>query len=286
MFGRSLLASAVALAVFAVPAAAKDYAGTALNVIPSGQYGGLPVPAGADQQALMYDGLTPLFDQVTAPDLTKYFKSEALGSAGSPGPTHVESTPRKGLKIVRDAYNVPHLTGKSRDDLTWGSGWVAQEDRGLLLAQARYAARFAALDVPGIRAFDLVTGLKQVTVTKQADRIIEREQTHALKQQGKEGRAILHDVDVYVQGANARLRAEKSTQKPFKRVDIYSANALAGQIFGQGGGDEVRRSELLDALRGRLGDAKGSEVFNDLSEHQDEDTPVTIPGRFPYENVP
>src|SRR6195952_3849664 len=86
----------------AAPAAAKDYAPDALNIIPSGQYGGLPVPAGADQQALMYDGLTPLFDQVTAPDLTKYYKSEALGAGGSPAPTRVESTPRKGLQIVRD----------------------------------------------------------------------------------------------------------------------------------------------------------------------------------------
>src|SRR3954466_11518898 len=155
MFGRSLLASAVALAVFAVPAAAKDYAGTALNVIPSGQYGGLPVPAGADQQALMYDGLTPLFNQVTAPDLTKYFKSEALGPAGTPGPTHVQRTPRKGLKIVRDAFNVPHLAGRTRDDAIWGAGWVAREDRGLLLAEARYASRFAALDAPGISSIAL-----------------------------------------------------------------------------------------------------------------------------------
>ena len=41
----------------------------------------------------MYDGLTPLFDQVTAPDLTKYFKSEALGAAGSPArPDRVRPT--------------------------------------------------------------------------------------------------------------------------------------------------------------------------------------------------
>src|ERR1700712_4354640 len=94
MLRRTSLALAAAFLVAAAPAAAKDYAPDALNIIPSGQYGSVPIPAGADQQALMYDGLTPLFDQVTAPDLTKYFKSEALGAAGSPGPTHVEATPR------------------------------------------------------------------------------------------------------------------------------------------------------------------------------------------------
>ncbi|MEA2428270.1 MAG: hypothetical protein QOF37_1898 [Thermoleophilaceae bacterium] len=286
MLRRSLLACVVALAVSAVPASAKDYAGTALNIIPSGQYGSIPVPPGADQQALMYDGLTPLFDQVTAPDLTKYFKTEQLGTTGAPGPTKVEQTPRKGLTIVRDAFNVPHINGKTRDDVIWGAGWVLEEDRGLLLAQGRYPARMAALDAPGVDAFSLVTGLKQVKVTSQADAIINREQTGALRAAGKEGRGLLHDIDVYVQGINARLKAEKSSQKPWTRVDVYSINALAGQIFGQGGGDEVRRSELLNGLQQRLGTAQGQQVFDDLSEHQDADTPVTIDKSFPYEGVP
>ena len=283
MLRRALSVLAAAFLLIAAPASATDFAPGALNIIPSGQYGAFPAPSAADQQALMYDGLTPLFDQVTAPDLTKYFKSEALGAAGSPAPTTVEAVPRKGVKIVRDAFNVPHITGKTRDDVTWAAGWVLEEDRALLLAQGRYPARFAALDAPGINAFGLVTGLKQVTVTPQADHIIGKAQTTALKARGKEGRALLHDVDVYVQGINARLRFEKSTQKPWTRVDVYSINALAGQIFGQGGGDEVRRSQLLDALRKRLGASVGQTVWNDLSEHSDNDSPVTVSKRFPYE---
>ena len=58
--------TAAAFALTAAPAAAQDYAATARNIIPSGQYGGVPPPAGADAQAKMYDALTPLFDQVTA----------------------------------------------------------------------------------------------------------------------------------------------------------------------------------------------------------------------------
>jgi acyl-homoserine lactone acylase PvdQ len=275
-------AGAVFAALALTPSAgARDYAGTALNILPPGQYGGVPTPAGADEQAKMYDSLTPLFDQVTPADLTSAFKSERFGAADS-CPCQDEDVPRKGVTIKRDHFNVPHVTGRNRLDLSWAAGWIAQEDRGLLLAQARYPARFAALDVPGIRAFDLVTGLKQVTVTKQADRIINRQQTKALKALGKEGRAILRDIDAYVAGANARLRKEKSDQKPYTRVDIYAANALAGQIFGQGGGDEVRRSELLDALRDRLGDVPGTDVWNDLTETLDSDTPTTITDRFPY----
>src|SRR5947208_2931216 len=170
------LAVTAAFLAAAGPAAAKDYAPDALNIIPSGQYGALPVPAGADQQAVVFDGLTPLLDKVS-----------------------------------------------------------------------------------------------------------DTAQTGALKHAGKEGRALLHDIDVYVKGINARLRFEKSSQKPWTRVDVYSINALAGQIFGQGGGDEVRRAQFLDALRKRLGASQANTVFNDLSEHLDADTPVTINKRFPYE---
>src|SRR3954454_11500820 len=282
----AVLTSALALPLAPSPAAsARDYAGTALNIIPSGQPGGLPVPAGADAQAKMYDALTPLFDQVTPADLTATFKSERFG-AGDSCPCRTERVPRKGIRIVRDRFDVPHVTGRSRSDLDWAAGWVLEEDRGLLLAQGRYPARFAALDAPGVDAFGLVTGLKQVTITKQADKVIDREQTAALKSRGKEGRAALHDVDIYVAGVNARLRFEKSGQKPWARVDVYSINALAGQIFGQGGGDEVRRSQLLDALRTRLGKSPADTAFNDLSEHVDKDTPVTINKTFPYEQVP
>jgi hypothetical protein len=63
-------------------ALAKDYASTALNIIPSGEWGDVPVPKGADSQAKMYDGLTPLFNHVTVADLFKYYKSERLTDKG------------------------------------------------------------------------------------------------------------------------------------------------------------------------------------------------------------
>src|SRR5438876_1124123 len=155
----AVLSTAAVVLIAPVPAGAKDYAATARNIIPSGQLGGLPVPADAGVQAQMYD----------AP-------------------------------------------------------------------------------------------------TKQVDRVILRNSLEALGAAGRDGTALLHDVDVYVQGLNARLRHDKSTQKPWTRVDVFAANALAGQIFGQGGGDEARRSEILSGLRKSLGATRGQEAFDDLSE--------------------
>jgi hypothetical protein len=51
--GLGMLAT-LALTLAPSAAAATDYAATALNIIPSGQYGSAPPPAGADTQAKMY----------------------------------------------------------------------------------------------------------------------------------------------------------------------------------------------------------------------------------------
>src|SRR3954463_3403750 len=176
------LGSGVLALLAAGPARAKVFSGPPRNIIPSGQYGGVPAPPKADVQAKMYDALTPLFDKVTNADLNKDFKSEKLGKAGTPGPAKVEKVPRKGVRIVRDKFNVPHIYGKTHNDVVWAAGWILQEDRGLLLAEARYPARLAALDAPGISAINLIVGLKQVKATAQADQIIESQSTALLKQ--------------------------------------------------------------------------------------------------------
>ncbi|HKP91334.1 MAG TPA: penicillin acylase family protein [Thermoleophilaceae bacterium] len=274
----------VVLGPAAATALARDYAGFARNVVPSGQYGAVPPPAGADRQARMYDGLTPLFDRVTAPDLMRYFKSAALG-VGGPPPRRVEPTPRKGLRIVRDAFNVPHITGKTRDDATWGAGWVMAEDRALVLAVARGDSYLAAVDPPNLNAFDQVRAVRTFEPSARTRAFVAR-QTQVLKRAGPKGAQLLHDIDVYIQGLNARLEFDGGAQKPFARPDIYASNALLAQFLGQGGGDEARRSQFLDGLRKRFGPTGGLAVFNDLRERNDPETTVTVDGRFPYGRVP
>jgi acyl-homoserine lactone acylase PvdQ len=268
----------------AAPAPARDWAGVARNVVPSGQYGSVPPPPGADRQAKMYDDLTPLFDRVTARDLFRYFKSEALFVNGPP-PLRSEATPRKGLEIVRDAFNVPHVRGKTRDDATWGAGWLMAEDRALVLAVARGDSFLAAIDPPNVNAFDQVKAVRTFEPTAQTRAFVAR-QTGVLKAAGPKGAQLLHDFDVYLKGLNARLKFDGSSQKPWTRPDMYAVNALLAQFLGQGGGDEARRSEFLDGLQTRFGPARGFEVFDDLRERNDPETVHSIDGRFPYGKAP
>jgi acyl-homoserine lactone acylase PvdQ len=265
-------------------ALAKDYASTALNIVPSGQWGDLPVPAGADSQAKMYDGLTPLFGSVTTKDLFKYFKSEHFGTKGQ-GKLRVER-PRKGVVIVRDKFNVPHITAKTHDLLTWATGYVAGEDRHLLIDQARGDSRIAALDVPGVNAFSLVESLKTFVPSAQTEAILAR-QTQALKHAGAHGKELLHNADVYSQGVNAWYKHNGTPPNPpFTRNDVYAVNALAGQLFGRGGGNEVNSSMLLSGLEQRLGASQGTLLWNDLRERTDPEAVVTANGNFPYDPTP
>jgi acyl-homoserine lactone acylase PvdQ len=272
------------MALPASAGAATDYAATALNIFPSGQYGAVPPPAGADVQARMYDGLTPLFDDVRKADLFTYFKSEGLG-VGPDGPATTEPVPRPGVTIVRDKYNVPHVTGATHDDGVWAAGWIAAEDRGLLLQQARYNARVAAIDVPGVRALTLIQELENFQPSSQTEAAV-AEQTQVLENAGPEGQAVLHDIDVYISGINDYLAIHSPATAPWTRNDVYALNALKGQFVGQGGGDEARRSQFLAGLIDRLGKRKGMSVFDDLRQFKNPELATSVDGRFPYGSTP
>jgi acyl-homoserine lactone acylase PvdQ len=283
---RAVLAAAVVGLVTAgpVPAAERDFAATALNIMPSGQLGSFPPPAGADRQARMYDALTPKFDQVTTRDLTRDFKPAPFGTRGQ-CPCRVERVPRRGVRIVRDRFDVPHITATRADDLTWAAGWVTAADRALLLEALRSAARVAAIDAPGLSALDLLRSQRAFVPSDQTETEITR-QTRALRATGLKGRRVLHDIDVYVAGINAQLRRAGSSAKPWARNDVYAANALKGELFGQGGGDEARRSAFLSALQAQLGPQSGQLVFDDLRQRDAADHRASIPGSFPYAEVP
>ena len=277
------LAGALAIAALAPGvASASDFSIIAKDIVPSGEWGSAPPPPGADTQARMYDGLTPLFNHVSAAQLSQFFKPETLGVPANP--TRIER-PHSGVTIYRDSYDVPHVFGTTRDDVTWGAGWVIAEDRGLLLEQARYDSLVAAIDAPGLSALDLVSNLDNFTPSAQTEAEVSK-QTGALQASGARGRAVLHDIDIYLAGINAYLKATHSTEAPFTRVDIYAFNALKDQFVGEGGGDEAVRSEFLSGLERRLGAKRGRAVWNDLREAYDPEAPASVPGHVQLQAKP
>ena len=263
-----------------------DYAGQARNILAPGEYGSVPTTANSTDQARLYDALTPLKGNVTAADLQRDYKSELFGVQGRT--VRRESTGRPGLRILRDSFDVPHVYGRTRADVTFGAGYVAAEDRGLLLQEARGPAYAAALDIPGIDAFGLVTGLRTF-IPSPAARSFVAGQASVLQGMGRKGRQVLADFSSWVAGLNAyyaRNVPAASRPAPFNLGDAIAAFAFIGSIFGNGGGNEVGNSNLLASLEAAYGPGPGLSAFRDLKQTNDADAPTTIPKAFPYHGDP
>jgi Penicillin amidase len=254
----------------------------ARNILPSGQYG-TPGP-GASTQAEMYNALTPLFDRISSNDLFTDFKSEKLG-VDTDGPTTQESVPFPGVTLQRDRFNVPHIFASTHVGGVETAGWVLAEDRGLLLEQARYNSRVAAIDAPGLSAIGLTAGLQSFKPSAQTEAVV-AQQTKQLKKAGKEGKAVLRDIDSFVAGINAYLAATHSPAAPWTRNDVYAVNALKGQFLGQGGGREAQNSEFLSGLQQQMGRGRGFQAFNDFRQFKNPRNITSIKGTFPYGHIP
>ena len=189
------------------------------------------------------------------------------------------------MTIVRDKYNVPHVNATTYNGGIWAAGWIAAEDRFLLGEQARYNARVAAIDAPGLSALGLISGLKSFTPSAQTEAEVAK-QAQVLQNAGPEGQAVLRDIDTYISGINDNLEINHPSTAPWTRNDIYAVNALKGQFVGEGGGDEARRSQFLGGLQERLGQYRGKSVFNDLRQFKNPESPTTVDGTFNYGQIP
>jgi acyl-homoserine lactone acylase PvdQ len=269
--GFLLCALAATLLVAASPAARRsDYALIARNILPPGESGNAGRHA-TDQEKL-YDALTRLRGNVTAKTLRHLFKPESLGAVGK---TRRESVPRSGVRILRDAFGVAHVYGKTSADTEWGAGWVTAEDRWLILQLLRGPGRVAALDGP---PYDQSREFVPSAATERALGA----QFALVKRLGKKGREIIRDLDAYVAGINANFRKYHPGVKPWTRNDTIAAEAYLGARFGVGGGDEARRAEFLAQLEAQLGATQGRQVWDDLREQQDPETPNTASRSFGY----
>lgn len=279
------LGAAAATTLAAAPTAlARDYADTARNVLAPGQAGGLPTTPNSTDQIPLYDGLTPLAGNVTAADVERLFKPNVFGTRGQ-GPTRVEPTPNKRVRIVRDRWGVPHVTARRRQDVMYGAGFVSAEDRQILLELGRGPGRLAVLDAPGIDAFRLIVSGRSFTPSPQADQIVSR-QADVLRRAGSKGRQTLADIDAYVRGMNGYYTQSGQIQsgavKPWTRADMLAISGFIGSIFGRGGGSEYRNAQFLAALQNKLGDAAGRSVYDDLQRVTDPESPASVEKAAPY----
>jgi acyl-homoserine lactone acylase PvdQ len=285
----SLIAALLMFGVWSAAAAAEttlpDYSGSAYQILAPGEYGGLPPTENSFDQGILYNELTPLQGNVTTEDLEKYYLSEKFGVTG---PVVRTESPKPGVEIKRDKNDIPHIFGATREDVMFGSGYVAAEDRGLLLALGLGPAFAAAIGVPGINPFELLLTGRSFTPSVQGYTFV-AEQAKVLAEEGPEGEQVLQDLNSWAEGVNAyeeSLPPEDRLLPPLTATDAIAGFSLIGSIFGNGGGNEVVNSNFLANLTAKLGKKQGPKVFRDLREVNDPEAPTTITKPFPYDGEP
>jgi acyl-homoserine lactone acylase PvdQ len=261
----------------AATSAPREHAAASWNVLPPGQAGGVSFTKTSTDQLKLYDALTPLQDRVSATTIATTFKRAPLG-LGAEKPVRTER-PRKGVTITRDRWGVPHVVGKTAEDVAFGAGYATAQDRQLIMELLRGPGRLAALDAPGIDPFALaLQGKTFVPSAATEQRLLA--QYALLARTGAQGRAIVRRIDAYLAGINAAYAKEGLQIKPWTRADVVGVAGLIGAIFGSGGGDEARRSAFLSALQARLGPETGRAVWEDLRLRDDPEARTAVEGRF------
>ena len=281
------LAACLLIALGAAPASAEltDLSGPAFQILAPGADGSYTPTQYSTDQGTLYDALTS-HKKVVNKDLEKYFLSEKFGVQGPV--LRTETTGRPGLEILRDKNDIPHIFGTTRADVMFGSGWVAAEDRGLLLKLGLGPAYTAALAVPGINPFGLLLHQQSFTPSAQAITFV-AEQKQSLIEKGPKGEQVIQDLENWVEGVNGYEATTPPGPLHLPTVtftDAIAGFAFIGSIFGNGGGGEVANSNLLSGLQAKLGAVEGLKVFRDLRSVNDPEAPTTTSKAFPYDQVP
>jgi acyl-homoserine lactone acylase PvdQ len=282
------LCACLALALAAVPASAlTDYSGKAFQILAPGEEGNLSPGPFATDQGKLYDLLTTLQGKVSMKKIEADYLSEKFGVTGPI--LRTEETGHAGVEIVRDSHDIPHVFGATRADVMFGSGWIAAEDRGLLLALGLGPAFAAAVDVPGVNPFGLLLSKRSFTPSAQSF-VFVAEQRKVLEEEGPKGEQVIKDLENWAEGVNA-YEATLPEGFPLKLPPVNLTDAIAGfafigSIFGNGGGNEVANSNFLAKLEAKMGETEGLSVFRDLREVNDPEAPTTTSKPFPYDTVP
>lgn len=298
----------VAVAAEPSPYGTND-AGGFRNVLPAGQAGvanvfqlaqfeasGERPPHWADQEPL-YDGLLYASPSMTPEDVGKYFKDATFGVK----PEDVESTvkPRPGVTIIRDKqYGVPRIYGDTFEDVQFGAGYAAAQDRLFLIDVLRHTGRATLSSFIGGAEGNRAQDRTQWALAPYTEADLQKQIDLGLQKYGPDGAKVKAGGEAFVAGINTyidealldptKLPAEYAalgkTPQPFTLTDVIAEASLIGGIFGKGGGAEVKSALVLRELEKRFGVKKGRRSWADFRSKNDPEAPTTIKGkRFPYQ---
>ncbi len=290
------LAKLAALGVTSLPTAlASQSSGAVTTVTPTN-------PKNLADQLEMYDALNKTAPgQIDEAALTKYFKDARLGVKDADVVS--TETPRPGVTIKRDTFGVPHITGTTYEDVTFGAGYANIQDRMFLTDVLRHTGAAELTSFAGLSAGNIAMDRQQLRIAAYTRPQAEAQIANIATRYGAEGEKLIRGLDAMIAGMNAAQKAlcplagtaplpgspgigfgpncpveYAALQKPptdYTRADIVYIASLVGGIFGKGGGGEAANARWLQELQAKFGVAQGRKVFDDLREKNDPEAPAS-----------
>jgi acyl-homoserine lactone acylase PvdQ len=255
------------------------------------------VPASFESQRALFEALPAAAPGVATADLGRFLKPAPLTLAAADAVA--TEAPRAGVTIRRDAFGVPYVDGVTREDVMWGAGWVAGEDRLFAMDAVRLTAqgRLTTLIGPGADGEVARGDAAQLAVTDYRPAELEA-MIAALRDSSPGGASAVADLEAYVAGVNAYIDhagqdprampgeypALGMTPKPWSVADLASVAGLITGYFGRGGGVELDDALAYAEARRRFGRRAGDRVIADFRAFDDPEAPVTTTRRFAFDN--
>jgi acyl-homoserine lactone acylase PvdQ len=256
------------------------------------------VPPTFVNQRGLYTRLPALAPGVSAQSIGDVFKPAGFGVPS--GEVTGTETPRPGVTIVRDSYNVPHVYGATRSDTVFGAGWASAQDRMFFMDVLRHTGRGRLSELIGAGENDATIEMdaEQLKLADYTEAELQRQVDEPAARYGADGARLKQDLLDYTAGINAWIASARSnpnklpaeypalgrTLEDWKPTDTVAVASLIGGIFGLGGGNEVANTQILHAATARFGRRAGTRVFRDFAQRDDPEAPVTIAKRFPFDN--
>jgi acyl-homoserine lactone acylase PvdQ len=257
---------------------------------------GVELPKSFTSQLEMYLSLPYALHSLRIQDVGKFYKSAEL-TALSPAEIGSVSFPGLGSKIVRDVgHHVPRVYASSRCGAMYGIGFARAEDRLWQMDVDRHTYRASRTEFLGRGAAD--ENLKQDAMTfalvDYSAGELEQMFRELAHRYGKWGSRAQGDIQCYTEGINAFIAITRTdprrtpieyrqhglVPRPWRVTDEVASAAYAHNFYAhtlEGNGvDAVGNARLLMQLIARLGPAVGRDVYNDLREADDPETPVIV----------
>ncbi len=285
--------------------------GNIRNVLPPGSNGTMSafdiaqaqlfgtVPPNYADQLELYDALgTKDPNELTEADVDAVFKDGSFGV--EPANIVRMYSPRPGVTIIRDTFGVPHIYGDTDLDTAYGAGYAGTEDRMFLQDALRHVGAARMSEFLGASPANLAMDRGQLLAAGYNDEEAQAQIDSMSEKFGAEGQLFEDGIQAYVDGINAaqdaairdvtKLPGEYAALQilptPWTPKDIVYIASLVGGIFGKGGGREYANAIWLQRLQAKFGAVEGRKMYDDFRMKDDPEAPVTIPDRFPAQQLP